>query len=111
VLAGSGNAEASWKLIRYMAEPGTQVSQYKAYSSLPAVVSAWDDSAIKDQPLLDAFLTQLKNTKAFPQVSTWPQVATRLGKEMEAVAKGKETAAKAAANLQAYAESLGTGTE
>jgi multiple sugar transport system substrate-binding protein len=75
------------------------------------VVSAWDDSAIKDQPLLDAFLTQLKNTKAFPQVSTWPQVATRLGKEMEAVAKGKETAAKAAANLQAYAESLGTGTE
>ena len=111
VLAGSGNAEASWKLIRYMAEPGTQVSQYKAYSSLPAVVSAWDDTAIKGQPLLDAFLTQLKNTKAFPQVSTWPQVATRLGKEMEAVAKGKETAAKAAANLQAYAKSLGTGTE
>jgi multiple sugar transport system substrate-binding protein len=30
---------------------------------------------------------------------------------MEAVAKGKETAAKAAANLQAYAESLGTGSE
>jgi multiple sugar transport system substrate-binding protein len=28
---------------------------------------------------------------------------------MEAVAKGKGTAAKAAANVQAYAESLGTG--
>jgi len=111
VLAGSGNADASWKLIRYISKRSTQVSQYEAYSSLPAVISAWDDSAIKDQPLLDAFLTQLKNTRAFPQVSTWQQVATRLGKEMEAVAKGTKTAAKAASNVQSYAESLGTGTE
>ncbi|MGW1024276.1 extracellular solute-binding protein [Streptomyces sp. NPDC002577] len=111
VLAGSGNADASWKLVRYISKPSTQVSQYKAYSSLPAVISAWDDPAIADQPLLDAFLTQLKNTRAFPQVSTWQQVATRLGKEMEAVAKGTETAAKAASNVQSYAESLGTGAK
>ncbi|MGC0336356.1 extracellular solute-binding protein [Streptomyces sp. SLBN-8D4] len=111
VLADSANADAAWKLVRYLAEPTTQVAQYKAYSSLPAVISAWDDPAIKGQPLMAAFLTQLKNTRAFPQVSTWQQVATRLGKEMEAVAKGKETAAKAAANIQAYAESVGTGTK
>ncbi|UIX29929.1 extracellular solute-binding protein [Streptomyces sp. GQFP] len=111
VLAGDGDADASWKLVRYLAEPSTQVAQYKAYSSLPAVISAWEDPAIADQPLLDAFLTQLKNTEAFPQVSTWQQVATRLGKEMEAVAKGTETAEKAAANVQSYAESLGTGTK
>ncbi|WP_405875401.1 MULTISPECIES: extracellular solute-binding protein [unclassified Streptomyces] len=111
VLADSSNAEASWKLIRHISKPSTQVAQYKAYSSLPAVISAWDDSAIKSQPLLDAFLTQLKNTRAFPQVSTWQQVATRLGKEMEAVAKGTESAAKAAANVQSYAESLGTGAK
>ncbi|MCI3275145.1 extracellular solute-binding protein [Streptomyces cylindrosporus] len=111
VLADSGNAESAWKFVRHLARPSTQVAQYKAYSSLPAVVSAWDDPAIKGQPLLDAFLTQLKNTRAFPQVSTWQQVATRLGKEMEAVAKGTESAAKAAANVQAYAESLGTGAK
>ncbi|MFI7498768.1 extracellular solute-binding protein [Streptomyces sp. NPDC049687] len=111
VLADSDNADASWKLIRHLALPSTQVAQYKAYSSLPAVISAWDDSAIKDQPLLDAFFTQLKNTRAFPQVATWQQVATRIGKETEAVAKGRESAAKAAANIQAYAESIGTGSE
>ncbi|TDT98034.1 carbohydrate ABC transporter substrate-binding protein (CUT1 family) [Streptomyces sp. 846.5] len=109
VLADSPNADASWKLIRYLSKPSTQVAQYKAYSSLPAVVSAWGDPAIAGQPLLDAFLAQLKNTRAFPQVSNWQQVATRLGKEMEAVAKGTETAAKAAANVQSYAGSLGTG--
>ncbi|MFF4275278.1 extracellular solute-binding protein [Streptomyces sp. NPDC001536] len=111
VLAGSGNTDAAWKLIRYIAKPSTQVAQYKAYGSLPAVISAWDDSAIAGQPLLDAFFTQLKNTRAFPQVSTWQQVATRMGKEMEAVAKGTTTAAKAASDIQAYAESVGTGTE
>jgi multiple sugar transport system substrate-binding protein len=111
VLAGSGNADASWKLVRYIAKPGTQVAQYQAYSSLPAVISAWNDPAIKNQPLLDAFLTQLKNTRTFPRVTTWQQVATRMGKEMEAVAKGTATAEKAAANIQSYAESLGTGAK
>ncbi|WP_326574291.1 extracellular solute-binding protein [Streptomyces sp. NBC_00481] len=111
VLATSGNADASWKLVRYVSKPSTQVAQYQAYSSLPAVVSAWDDPAIKDQPLLAAFFTQLTKARAFPQVSTWQQVATRLGKETEAVAKGTQTAEKAAANIQAYAESVGTGTK
>lgn len=111
VLADSGNTDAAWKLVRHLAAPSTQVAQYKAYGSLPAVISAWDDPAIKGQQLLAAFFTQLKNTRAFPQVSTWQQVATRLGKEVEAVAKGKQTAAKAAANIQAYAESVGTGRQ
>ncbi|MFJ8107702.1 extracellular solute-binding protein [Streptomyces sp. NPDC096132] len=111
VLADSGNADASWKLIRHLARPSTQVAQFEAYSSLPAVISAWDDSAIKEQPLLDAFFTQLKNTRAFPRVATWQQVATRIGKEVEAVAKGRETPAKAAANIQTYAESVGTGSK
>ncbi|MFD3840705.1 extracellular solute-binding protein [Streptomyces sp. NPDC058642] len=111
VLADSANADASWKLVRHIAQPSTQVAQYNAYSSLPAVVSAWDDSAIKGQPLLGAFLTQLKNTRTFPQVSTWQQVATRIGKEMEAVARGTSTAEKAAAGIQAYADSLGTGAK
>ncbi|MFC4507262.1 MULTISPECIES: extracellular solute-binding protein [Streptomyces] len=111
VLADSGNADASWKFVRHLAQPATQVAQYKAYGSLPAVISAWDDSAIKGQPLLDAFFTQLKNTRTFPQVATWQQVATRMGKEMEAVAKGRQSAEKAAGNIQAYAESVGTGSK
>jgi len=108
VMANSGNADSAWKLIRHLAQPSTQVAQFEAYGSMPAVVSAWQESAIKGQLLLDAYFTQLKNTRAFPQVATWAQVATRLGTEMEAVALGKQTAATAAANIQTYAASLGT---
>lgn len=109
VLSGSDNADSSWKLIRYLAEPETQVSQYQANASLPAVQSAWTDPAIADQPLLDAFFTQLQTARNYPQNSTWPQVATHMGTVMEAVAKGAETPEAAAADIQAFAENLGTG--
>lgn len=109
VLSNSKNPDAAWKVIRDLADPATQIAQYKAYGSLPAVQSAWDDPAIADQPLLDAFFTQLQTTQSYPQNTTWAQVATQLGAEMEAVAKGTETPEEAAANIQSFADGLGTG--
>lgn len=111
VLADSENQDASWKLLRHLAAPETQVAMYEAYSSLPAVRSAWDDPVIADQPLLDAFFEQLESTETYPQVQTWAQIATQLGVEMEAVAKGSKTPEEAAAAVQSFAESLGTGAE
>ncbi|WP_207211796.1 extracellular solute-binding protein [Promicromonospora panici] len=109
VLADSDNADASWKVLRHLAAPETQVAQYEAGASLPAVRSAWEDPAIADQPLLDAFFEQLENTETYPQVQTWAQIATQLGVEMEAVAKGSQTPEQAATAIQSFAESLGTG--
>ncbi|WOF22936.1 extracellular solute-binding protein [Microbacterium betulae] len=111
VLDDSENPDSAWKLIRFLAEEDTQLTQYEAYSSLPAVESAWEDPAISGEPLLDAFFTQLQTAKTYPQSTTWPQVVTQLGAEMEGVAKGAQTAEEAAANIQAFAESLGTGSE
>jgi multiple sugar transport system substrate-binding protein len=108
VLADSDNPESAWKVIRELSAPATQVAQFEAYSSLPAIESAWDDPAIADQPLLAAFFTQLQNTRTYPQVSSWAEVATQLGAEIEAVAKGIKTAEQAAADLQAFADGLGT---
>ncbi len=108
VLADSDNAEAAWKVIRQLSAPETQVAQFEAYSSLPAIESAWDDPAIADQPLLTAFFAQLQSTRTYPQVASWAEVATQLGAEIEAVAKGVKTAEQAAADIQAFADGLGT---
>lgn len=109
VLANSDNADASWKVIRDLAAPETQVAQFEAIASLPAVQSAWTDPAIASQPLLDAFFTQLQTARNYPQNSTWPQIATHMGTVMEAVAKGAETPEAAASDIQAFAENLGMG--
>jgi multiple sugar transport system substrate-binding protein len=109
VLKDSKNSEAAWKVIRFLAQPDTQVAQYKSFGSMPAVVSAWDDPSIADQPLMKVFSDQLKNTKSYPQVTTWSQVATQLGKELEAVARGTETPEQLAKNMQTFADGVGTG--
>jgi len=109
VLADSENQDAAWKVVRFLSESDTQIAQYESYGSLPAVQGAWDDPAIADQPLLDAFFDQLQNTRSYPQRTTWLQIATQMGTEMESVAKGQETAEEAAANLQSFADGVGTG--
>jgi multiple sugar transport system substrate-binding protein len=109
VLADSDNQDAAWKVVRFLSESDTQIAQYESYGSLPAVQSAWDDPAIADQPLLDAYFEQLQSTRSYPQRTTWLQIATQMGTEMESVAKGQETAEEAAANLQAFADGVGTG--
>jgi multiple sugar transport system substrate-binding protein len=111
VLTDSDNPEAAWKLIRYLSEPETQVAQFQAYSSMPAVESAWQDPAIADEPLLDPFFMQMQNSRTYPQVPNWAQVATQFGAELESVAKGTQTAEEAAAKIQSFAEGLGTGLE
>lgn len=111
VLADSENPDGAWKLIGHLAEEDAQLAQYEAYSSLPAVESAWEDPSIADEPLLDAFFEQLQTAKTYPASTTWPQVATQLAAEMEAVAKGTRTAEDAAASIQSFADSLGTGID
>ncbi|MEV8268604.1 extracellular solute-binding protein [Microbacterium sp. NPDC076911] len=111
VLTDTENSDASWKVVRYLTEPETQIAQYNAFGSMPAVQSAWDDSSIADQPLLAAFFDQLQNTVSFPQSSTWPQVAAHIGSEFETVVRAGVSPEEAAANIQSFAENLGTGTE
>lgn len=105
----SKNAASAWKVVREMASEKTQLAQFAAYGSMPAVVSAWSDAAISGNPLYDAFLAQLKNVEPMPAVSTWNELSTAIGAELEAVARGTESAEQAAENLQAKADSLGVG--
>nr|WP_269087539.1 extracellular solute-binding protein [Rathayibacter sp. VKM Ac-2630] len=108
VTASSDNAASAWKVVRATTEQDTQIAQYEAAGSMPAVVDAWQDPVIADQPLLDAFFEQLQNVQPLPAVTTWTQVSTLLGQEMEKVARGSESAADALAAVQRQADSIGT---
>ncbi|MFT4122644.1 MAG: extracellular solute-binding protein [Microbacteriaceae bacterium] len=106
----STNASSAWKVVREMAQEETQVAQFKAFGSMPAVEAAWEDSSITDNSLYDAFFEQLKNIDPMPSASTWSELSTAMGTELEAVARGDETAAQAAENLQSQADTIGVGS-
>lgn len=111
VFAKSANAPSAWKLVKHLSQPSTQIAQFKAYGSLPAVTAAWKDPSVADQPLLGTYFTQMSTAKQMPEVSTWSQVATLIGTELEFVARGKETPEVAMKNVQSRAEAVSTGTK
>lgn len=109
VLKDAKNPDAAWKLARYLTKPETQIAWYKAFGSLPAVKSAWDDPAIASNPLLDAEREALQTAVDIPQVSTWPQIGTYLGQQMELVARGQASAQDVLDDVQSFAEGAGLG--
>ncbi|MGI5131892.1 extracellular solute-binding protein [Pseudonocardia sp. CA-107938] len=111
VFAKSKQAASAWKVVKYLSQPSTQVAQFTAYGSLPAVTAAWKDPAVAGQPLLAPYFTQLEGAKQMPDVSTWTEVATAIGKEMEFVARGKETPEAAMKNVQSRADTISTGAK
>ncbi len=105
----SKNASSAWKVVRAMAQKDTQIAQFKAYGTMPAVSAAWKDPSITGNPLYDAFFTQLENIQPMPAVATWGQLSTAIGKELEQVARKVETPEQAAKNLQTQADGIGVG--
>jgi multiple sugar transport system substrate-binding protein len=85
------------------------VKWYQTVSDLPAVKAAWDDSALKSDPMLSQFGRQLNDAKSPPTVPTWEQVASVIDAEVEKAAKAGESGTSAVAAMQQKASQIGTG--
>lgn len=112
VLKDAKNADAAWKLVRWMSTPEAQSEWYDLFGNLPAVSSAWDiNSAIATDPLLAPVKDAIPQGVTGPMVPTWAQVGTIIGQQMERVARGTATAQEALDEAQAQAEAIGTGVK
>ncbi|MEV0651284.1 sugar ABC transporter substrate-binding protein [Phytomonospora sp. NPDC050363] len=109
VFKDAANREGAWKFVSYLSRPDVQATWFQTVGDLPSVKSAWDDPALKENPLLSAFGTQLNDAKSPPTISTWDQVAAVFDDKMEALIKTGMTPAEAAAAIQEEATSIGTG--
>jgi multiple sugar transport system substrate-binding protein len=109
VFKDSKNRDSAWKFVQYLSTPQTQVKWYQTVSDLPAVKAAWDDSALKSDPMLSQFGRQLNDAKSPPTVPTWEQVASVIDAEVEKAAKAGESGTSAVAAMQQKASQIGTG--
>lgn len=109
VMDEAANPEAGWKFIQWMTEPETQAEWYKTATVLPSSQSAWEDETLAGDEKLAAYGEQLKSTQAPPAVPTWAQVSAAGDRIMEQIYKGQLTVDEGLKNLQAEAESIGTG--
>ena len=103
------NKDASWKFVRWMSASAQQVKWYQIFGNMPALKAAWDDSAMKGDPMLETVRSALDNGVAQPNVPTWSQVGDVIGKQMERVVRGGVSAKDALDAAQQQAESIGLG--
>ena len=109
VFNDTDNRDASWKFVRWLSQPETQIEWYGISTDLPSVQSAFEDPIFADDPYLSVFAEQLGDSKAPPAIPTWAQVSAVIDQQLEAVTRGETTAEEALASLQSQAESIGTG--
>jgi len=109
VYEGSENKDLAWAFVQFLTDPATQVDWYSAATVLPAVQSAWDDPALKDDPNVATFGEQLQDTKAQPALSTWSEISAAMNTALEKMTAGDLDPQGAADEMQTQAEQIGTG--
>lgn len=109
VFEDTENRDASWKFVRWLSQPETQIEWYEISTDLPSVQAAFDDPVFADDPYLSVFAEQLEDSKAPPAIPTWAQVSSVIDQELEKVTRGDTTPQEAIATIQQQADSIGTG--
>ncbi|MEU5725556.1 sugar ABC transporter substrate-binding protein [Micromonospora sp. NPDC047738] len=110
VFKDAKNRDGGWKFVQWLSKPEVQVKWYQAVKDLPAVQSAWNDSALTGDTFLTAFGQQLKSAKAPPAITTWEQIAAAFDLEVEKLCKQNVDPAATAKAIQQQASAIGTGS-
>lgn len=88
VFERSKHAEAAWQLVEFLSRPAVQARFFHLTGDLPSMRAAWADSALANDPRIDAFRVQLQRVRPAPLVPEWELIATLLQIQAEAVARG-----------------------
>jgi multiple sugar transport system substrate-binding protein len=107
VFKNSKNKDAAWAFVKFLSDPKTQALWYTTATDLPAVQAGWDDPAVKSDPNVAMFGTQLKDTKAQPVSATWSELSSAINDTLEKMTIGGMEPQAAADQMQKDAESIG----
>jgi multiple sugar transport system substrate-binding protein len=106
ILRGTPRAEASWRLVEFLAEPEQQLALYRLTGDLPARPSAWADPALAGDARARAFRVQLDHVRATPKIPEWERIADKLTRWSEVAVRGELAPADALARLDAEVDAL-----
>jgi multiple sugar transport system substrate-binding protein len=107
VFKNSKNKDAAWAFVKFLSDPKTQALWYTTATDLPAVQAGWDDPAVKSDPNVAMFGTQLRDTKAQPVSATWSELSSAINDTLEKMTIGGMEPQAAADQMQKDAESIG----
>lgn len=74
----SQKKEQAWKFIEYLSEAQQQLEFYHITGDLPAVRTAWNDTAFTNNVYIKAFYEQLEHVVPTPKIPEWEQIAMKV---------------------------------
>jgi multiple sugar transport system substrate-binding protein len=102
----SGNAEAAWQLIEFLAQPEVQRRFHALTGDLPPRRSAWSGGALDRDVHARAFRDQLERVRPTPAVPEWERIANEIRIVAERVVHGDLTVDEGVAELDARADRI-----
>jgi multiple sugar transport system substrate-binding protein len=84
----SRHKEIAWRLIEFLSRPEQQIRFYQLTGDLPARIEAWQDTALTQDPNLQAFGEQLQRVVSTPKIPEWELIAVRLAERAELAIRG-----------------------
>jgi multiple sugar transport system substrate-binding protein len=81
--ADSENQDLAWKFISYFIDPKVSAEYTQGIGAIPLRASAADTDYVKNDPIMQAFLSAAPDYVANPNVAGWVQVRDILDKNLE----------------------------
>lgn len=83
VMHGSKHVKASLKFISFLTDKKTQVKWYQKMGDLPALQSAWQDPALKNDSMANVFKKQFKSAKSVSAIPKYEDNSQFLLKNLD----------------------------
>lgn len=88
IFRGSAHPEAAWRLVEYLSRPEQQHDFWRLTGDLPARTAAWDDPALRGDPIVRAFWEQLQRVEPLPAVPEIELIVTKVFEAGERAVQG-----------------------
>ncbi len=102
----SQHKQAAWALIEYLSRPSVQQHFYELLGDLPPRRSAWESTALKNDPKLHAFREQLERLAPAPPVPEWEQIVNMMQELAARAIAGQLTVDEATAQMDVQANTI-----
>ncbi|MBI5837870.1 MAG: sugar ABC transporter substrate-binding protein [Candidatus Eisenbacteria bacterium] len=95
----SRHKEEAWKFVEFLSRPEQQLRFYHQTGDLPARVESWADTALRSDPNIRSFGTQLERVLYEPRIPEWQQISIKLMDKVELAILGHARADSVLAGL------------
>lgn len=102
----SPHKQAAWMIVEYLSRPAVQAQLHQMVGDLPPRRTAWQQPSLANDPLAQAFKTQLESVRSLPQVLEWEQIVQQMRITTEQVVLGRVAEDKAVTQLNQHVDAI-----